>query len=233
MIANAEDPRETRLSGAVIPIHARTGSGPEGGGEAPRKHHHIRQAAAGRLPNDVRTPRRLSGAARHRSRCSRQGSTRVHHPLAFPARGRAPQAGAAGEALWRYREALTWAQNRGFGEANGQFIRSTDHSEGTGATHRACSEDLQPLPEWPNWPRRWGRGAMTVPHVQAEPLWTVDDVSRYLKASRSWVYQKAEAGLLPSLRIGGLLRFDPVVVQAWAREEMNSPAVLPMPRSAP
>ncbi len=74
---------------------------------------------------------------------------------------------------------------------------------------------------------------MTVPHVQAEPLWTVDDVSRYLKASRSWVYQKAEAGLLPSLRIGGLLRFDPVVVQAWAREEMNSPAVLPMPRSAP
>ena len=74
---------------------------------------------------------------------------------------------------------------------------------------------------------------MTGPHVQAEPLWTVDDVSRYLKASRSWVYQKAEAGLLPCLRIGGFLRFDPAVVQAWAREEMNVPAVLPMPRSAP
>ncbi len=74
---------------------------------------------------------------------------------------------------------------------------------------------------------------MTVPHVQAEPLWTVNDVSCYLKASRSWVYQKAEAGLLPCLRVGGLLRFDPAVVQAWAREEMNVPVVLPMPRSAP
>jgi len=50
-----------------------------------------------------------------------------------------------------------------------------------------------------------------------EPLWDAHDVARYLKVSRSWVYQKAEADLLPSLRVGGLLRFDPATVRAWVR----------------
>jgi excisionase family DNA binding protein len=50
-----------------------------------------------------------------------------------------------------------------------------------------------------------------------ESLWDARDVARYLKASRSWVYQQAEAGLLPSLRIGGLLRFNPEAVRAWAQ----------------
>jgi excisionase family DNA binding protein len=48
-------------------------------------------------------------------------------------------------------------------------------------------------------------------------LWNTQDVARYVQASRSWVYQKAEAGLLPSLRIGGLLRFDPAVIRAFVR----------------
>ncbi len=51
---------------------------------------------------------------------------------------------------------------------------------------------------------------------EREALWDANDVASYLKASRSWVYQKAEAGLLPCLRIGGLLRFDPVVIRAFA-----------------
>ena len=50
-----------------------------------------------------------------------------------------------------------------------------------------------------------------------EGLWDVRDVASYLKASRSWVYLKAEAGVLPSLRIGGLLRFDPEAIRAFAR----------------
>jgi excisionase family DNA binding protein len=56
----------------------------------------------------------------------------------------------------------------------------------------------------------------------AEPsndLWDASDVARYLKASRSWVYHQAEAGRLPHLRIGGLLRFDPPTVKAFARGE--------------
>ncbi len=50
-------------------------------------------------------------------------------------------------------------------------------------------------------------------------LWDANDVARYLKASRSWVYHQAEAGRLPHLRIGGLLRFDPPTVKSFARGE--------------
>ena len=42
-----------------------------------------------------------------------------------------------------------------------------------------------------------------------ETLWNARDVARYLKASRSWVYQKAESGLLPYVTVGGLVRFVP------------------------
>jgi integrase len=37
---------------------------------------------------------------------------------------------------------------------------------------------------------------------------------RYLKVSRSWVYQRAESGQLPCLHLGGLIRFDPAFVRA-------------------
>lgn len=57
--------------------------------------------------------------------------------------------------------------------------------------------------------------------VEAEPsdtrLWDAQDVARYLKVSRSWVYHRAESGELPCLKIGGLLRFDPQAIHAFAR----------------
>jgi excisionase family DNA binding protein len=65
----------------------------------------------------------------------------------------------------------------------------------------------------------------------AEELWDANDVAKYLKVSRSWVYQRAEAGLLPCLRVGGLLRFDPATVRAFARGEVPPPKVLPFPAS--
>ncbi len=49
-----------------------------------------------------------------------------------------------------------------------------------------------------------------------ETLWDARDVARYLKVSRSWVYQKAEAGLLPYLKVGGLVRFVPERIRAFA-----------------
>jgi excisionase family DNA binding protein len=51
-----------------------------------------------------------------------------------------------------------------------------------------------------------------------DALWTVEDVAAYLKTSRSWVYTKVAAGVnaLPAMRVGGLLRFKPDVVRAWA-----------------
>ena len=68
----------------------------------------------------------------------------------------------------------------------------------------------------------------------ADTLWDANDVARYLRASRSWVYQKAEAGLLPYLRIGGLLRFDPGAIRAWARGEIRTNGqVLVMHKSQP
>src|SRR5205823_6674789 len=54
---------------------------------------------------------------------------------------------------------------------------------------------------------------------EREPLWDARDVAAYLKASRSWVYMKAEAGQLPCIRIGGLLRFHRSAVEAFARGE--------------
>jgi len=66
---------------------------------------------------------------------------------------------------------------------------------------------------------------------RGEPLWDAQDVARYLKVSRSWVYHRAEAGELPSLKIGGLLRFDPQAIHAFARGESTQAArVVPFRR---
>jgi hypothetical protein len=60
------------------------------------------------------------------------------------------------------------------------------------------------------------------PQPTNESLWTVKDVAVYLRASTSWVYQKAEAGLIPHLpRLPGssFLRFEPEAIRAYARGE--------------
>lgn len=54
-----------------------------------------------------------------------------------------------------------------------------------------------------------------------EGLWDATDVAQYLKVSRSWVYNRAESGLLPVLRVGGLLRFSPETVRAFARGDVQ------------
>lgn len=48
-----------------------------------------------------------------------------------------------------------------------------------------------------------------------DSLWTVEDLMVFAKVSRSWVYQRASSGALPSLKIGGLLRFDPRAVKSY------------------
>ncbi len=60
----------------------------------------------------------------------------------------------------------------------------------------------------------------------SEQLWDVNDVAKYLKVSRSWVYQRVAAGLLPYARIGALVRFRASRIRAFAREsEQSSPEV--------
>ena len=56
----------------------------------------------------------------------------------------------------------------------------------------------------------------------SDGLWDANDVAGYLKVSRSWVYHRAEAGQLPCVRVGGLLRFDPAAIRAAARGEVTT-----------
>jgi excisionase family DNA binding protein len=66
---------------------------------------------------------------------------------------------------------------------------------------------------------------------EEQTLWDTQDVAKYLNVSRSWVYHRAESGELPCLRIGGLLRFDPKAIHAFARGESTSLArMIPLRR---
>ncbi len=55
--------------------------------------------------------------------------------------------------------------------------------------------------------------SITIPD---EPLWMAEDVAKYLKISRSWVYLHAADGSLPSVKILGARRFVPAQIRAYA-----------------
>lgn len=63
-----------------------------------------------------------------------------------------------------------------------------------------------------------------------ETLWDATDVAKYLKVSRSWVYLQSGSGDLPHRRIGGLLRFIPEQVRAYARGDLKQAHVLAFTR---
>ena len=54
------------------------------------------------------------------------------------------------------------------------------------------------------------------------PLWDANQVAEMMGVSRSWVYQRAEMGLLPHVRIGGLLRFEPAAIRKFVRQDRLS-----------
>jgi len=58
-----------------------------------------------------------------------------------------------------------------------------------------------------------------------DELWTVADVSKFLRVSRSWVYQATASGVFPCIHLGALLRFEPAAVRAWLRGERNGKVV--------
>lgn len=64
-------------------------------------------------------------------------------------------------------------------------------------------------------------------------LWTAKDVAAFLSVSRTWVYQQAEAGLMPVRRLPGspLLRFDEAEIRAYAKGEWKPPTVVPIKRA--
>ncbi len=58
--------------------------------------------------------------------------------------------------------------------------------------------------------------------AREEGLWDANDLARFLKVSRSWVYGTAQRGALPSLKIGGLLRFEPAAIRAFIKGKQSS-----------
>lgn len=70
-----------------------------------------------------------------------------------------------------------------------------------------------------------GASETVVTFEPREGLWRVADVARFLAASRSWVYQNAEAGNLPCLRLGGLLRFDAAEIRAWVDKQRGADVI--------
>lgn len=54
------------------------------------------------------------------------------------------------------------------------------------------------------------------------PLWDVTKVAEVMSVSKSWVYQRVEAGLLPHVRIGGLVRFEPEAITKFVRHDRLS-----------
>ncbi|HEY3586189.1 MAG TPA: helix-turn-helix domain-containing protein [Myxococcaceae bacterium] len=64
------------------------------------------------------------------------------------------------------------------------------------------------------------------PATEVWELWTWREVATALKVSRSWVYAKAGTGELPSLRVGGLLRFEPAAVHRFALATAGGKIVL-------
>ncbi len=53
------------------------------------------------------------------------------------------------------------------------------------------------------------------PNGHDDRLWRPEDVARFLGLTRKGVYGLAERRILPSIKVGGRLRFDPADVRAW------------------
>jgi len=47
-------------------------------------------------------------------------------------------------------------------------------------------------------------------------LWDAREAASFLKMSRSWIYARVERDEMPYIRVGGLIRFVPSQLRAWA-----------------
>jgi excisionase family DNA binding protein len=64
-------------------------------------------------------------------------------------------------------------------------------------------------------------------------LRNVKEVSEWLQVKRSTIYLWAEQGMIPHLKLGRLLRFDPDDIEAWLhahRQEVTRDPTLPKRR---
>ncbi len=63
---------------------------------------------------------------------------------------------------------------------------------------------------------------MTASRSAPQTEWlTVEEMAEYLKLGRSKVYQMAQEGVLPSVKVGGQWRFDREMVDEWLRKQLR------------
>jgi excisionase family DNA binding protein len=75
------------------------------------------------------------------------------------------------------------------------------------------------------WPRdaHWQTGSQLNPESETlaslvrrrRTAWTAEELAEVLSLSRKHIYKLAKKGRMPSLRIGGAIRFDPHATAAW------------------
>lgn len=53
--------------------------------------------------------------------------------------------------------------------------------------------------------------------MPADSLWDARAVAEFLGASASYVYKKVQAGKIPFVRIGWMVRFSPDAIRAWVK----------------
>jgi excisionase family DNA binding protein len=58
---------------------------------------------------------------------------------------------------------------------------------------------------------------------EAQRLMKTGDAARFLNVSPGTVYRLAQRGIVPSVRIGGSLRFDPRELDAWLHQQNGAP----------
>ena len=55
-----------------------------------------------------------------------------------------------------------------------------------------------------------------------EPLWTTEDVARYLRKTANWVRDLTRAGKMPGFKVGKEWRFKKNEIKAWAEGKTSS-----------
>jgi excisionase family DNA binding protein len=58
-------------------------------------------------------------------------------------------------------------------------------------------------------------GTLSISDGSAEPLWTVDDVSSYLRLKPETVRLMARQSKIPSIKIGRVWRFRSLEIKSW------------------
>lgn len=63
---------------------------------------------------------------------------------------------------------------------------------------------------------------MTPAPTPIENLWDVKQVMTFLNVKRTWVYEAANRGELPHVRLGSKLRFEPDQVREYVRKNRST-----------